>query len=316
LLKSDEVKKVNPNTKNLPIFKSSIDCSMILKIYSRIPILQSESKNEWNCTFKQGLFNMTSEDYLFKKKEELIDDYFVLKDNFLIRDKMFYLPLCESKLTYIYNHRASTFEGVDESKMFGTKPKTNEITIDQLTNPNQVVLPRYWVEEKEVNKKIPDFWKYQWLVGFRNAISAVADSRSVRFTIIPRYGVGNSMPLIFSEKSVKEMCCLVANFNSLILDYVAKQKASGGNLNFYIVKQLPVIPPEACSPQDIEFISKRVLELTYTAWDMKPFAEDWWRDASPELRQKICPHPLTTSPQGRRGTDPPTPLSLWERGWG
>ena len=26
--------------------------------------------------------------------------------------------------------------------------------------------------------------------------------------------------------------------------------------------------------QDIEFISKRVLELTYTAYDLKPFAED------------------------------------------
>ena len=139
---------------------------------------------------------------------------------------------------------------------------------------NKRELPRYWVEEKEVNRKIPDFWKYQWLLGFRNAISAVADSRSVRFTIIPRYGVGNSMPLIFSDKPVEQICCLFANFNSLILDYVAKQKASGGNLNFYIVKQLPIIPPESYTPQDIEFISKRVLELTYTAYDLKPFAED------------------------------------------
>ena len=45
-------------------------------------------------------------------------------------------------------------------------------------------------------------------------------------------------------------------------------------MNFFIVKQLPVIPPESYTPQDIEFISKRVLELTYTAYDLKPFAED------------------------------------------
>ena len=45
-------------------------------------------------------------------------------------------------------------------------------------------------------------------------------------------------------------------------------------MNFFIVKQLPVISPESYTPQDIEFISKRVLELTYTAYDLKPFAED------------------------------------------
>ncbi|MFM8294253.1 MAG: hypothetical protein ACKN9E_06865, partial [Microcystaceae cyanobacterium] len=141
-------------------------------------------------------------------------------------------------------------------------------------DPNLFVIPRYWVKELDVNQVVFDFWKYKWLIGFRNAINAFADSRSVRFTIIPRYGVGNSMPLIFSDKPVDQICCLFANFNSLILDYVAKQKASGGNLNFYIVKQFPIIPPESYSPQDIEYISKRVLELTYTAYDLKPFAED------------------------------------------
>jgi hypothetical protein len=89
------------------------------------------------------------------------------------------------------------------------------------------------------------------------------------------------MPLIFSDKSVKQICCLVANFNSIILDYVAKQKASGGNLNFYVVKQLPIIPPEWYTPKDIEFISSRVLELVYTAYDMKPFAQDMGYDGEP-----------------------------------
>lgn len=37
------------------------------------------------------------------------------------------------------------------------------------------------------------------------------------------------------------MMLLVGNFNSFILDYITRQKASGGNLNFYVVKQLSVI---------------------------------------------------------------------------
>jgi hypothetical protein len=38
--------------------------------------------------------------------------------------------------------------------------------------------------------------------------------------------------------------------------------------------QLPVLPPSVYTPADIEFIAPRVLELVYTAYDLKPFAED------------------------------------------
>ena len=68
--------------------------------------------------------------------------------------------------------------------------------------------------------------------------------------------------------------CLFSNFCSIVFDYVSRQKIGGAHLNFFILKQLPVIPSESYSPQDIEFISKRVLELSYTAYDLKPFAED------------------------------------------
>jgi len=36
---------------------------------------------------------------------------------------------------------------------------------------------------------------------------------------------------------------------------------------------------------DLCFIIPRALELTYTAWDIKPFADDVWRDADNKLRE-------------------------------
>ena len=39
-------------------------------------------------------------------------------------------------------------------------------------------------------------------------------------------------------------------------------------------KQLPVIPPHTYTPALLDFITPRVLELTYTAWDLQPFAHD------------------------------------------
>jgi hypothetical protein len=45
-------------------------------------------------------------------------------------------------------------------------------------------------------------------------------------------------------------------------------------MNFFIFKQLPVLPPSAYSKAAIGFIQPRVLELTYTSHDLKPWAED------------------------------------------
>lgn len=75
---------------------------------------------------------------------------------------------------------------------------------------------------------------------------------------------------------------LVANLSSFALDYVAQFKVGGTNLNFFIVNQLPVSPPSTYqqlapwSPDESlsDWLFPRILELTYTAWDLQPFAEE------------------------------------------
>ena len=73
---------------------------------------------------------------------------------------------------------------------------------------------------------------------------------------------------------------LAANLNATILDFVARQKVHGQTLNLFIVEQLPVVPPERYEtvrfgPETAaEIVRRAVLELTYTAHDMVPFARD------------------------------------------
>ena len=73
---------------------------------------------------------------------------------------------------------------------------------------------------------------------------------------------------------------LAANLNATILDFVARQKVHGQTLNLFIVEQLPVVPPERYEsvrfgPRTAaEIVRDAVLELTYTAHDMAPFARD------------------------------------------
>jgi len=83
------------------------------------------------------------------------------------------------------------------------------------------------------------------------------------------------MPLMLPAQDDPQLvCCLLATLNSLIFDYVTRQKVGGTHLTYTYLHQLPVLPPEAFSPADIAYIVPRVLELVYTAWDMQPFAQE------------------------------------------
>ena len=104
--------------------------------------------------------------------------------------------------------------------------------------------------------------------------------RTMIACIIPPYGVGNQLPLIITEQDAPSgASCLVANLSSFALDYAARQKVSTTHLNFFIVEQLPVLPPETYGKKWKgvllrDFIRERALELCYTAYDLKGFAED------------------------------------------
>ena len=59
-------------------------------------------------------------------------------------------------------------------------------------------------------------------------------------------------------------------------------------MGLFILKQLPVLPPDSYTEEDLHFIVPRVLELTYTAWDIKAFADDVWKEADQKLRDIIA----------------------------
>src|SRR5436190_40744 len=74
---------------------------------------------------------------------------------------------------------------------------------------------------------------------------------------------------------------LCADVNTFTLDYSCRQKTSGMHVNIFTMRQLPVIPLaryECILPQigalGREWLAPRVLELTYTAWDLQPFAAE------------------------------------------
>ena len=82
---------------------------------------------------------------------------------------------------------------------------------------------------------------------------------------------------------------LYANLSSIPFDYCARQKGGGLNLNYFMMRQLPAFRPGtyampapwAPSMQVRDWLLPRVIELTYTAWNLKAFAEDCGDEGAP-----------------------------------
>ena len=99
--------------------------------------------------------------------------------------------------------------------------------------------------------------------------------------------VSNKFPLMLFLLKITSLSklLLLGNLNAIVLDYIARQKIGGTTLNYFLLKQFPVLPSNAYSQDDLEFIVPRVLELTYTAVDPIPFVEDLWDSVDAKMRQ-------------------------------
>lgn len=136
---------------------------------------------------------------------------------------------------------------------------------------------------------------------FRDVTNATNERTSI-FTVLPTAGVGHTAPLAFLQTKSSLAAAFIANANSLAFDYVARQKIGGMHMTYGFLRQLPVLPPTAYTLADLAFIVLRVLELTYTAWDLAPFAQDILVEVGTETWNRWFPHnPVSLSP--------PLPLS-------
>ena len=147
----------NPNTRTCPIFRTRREMEIARKLHRRAGAFWRETRgsepevNPWGIKFMQ-MFNMTSHSDLFRTREQLEEEGLLQKGNVFLRGEERYLPLYEAKLIYRYDHRFATFDGVsaDDVRRGNARPMTSEEKAD----PQAVIVPRYWVHENELTKRL------------------------------------------------------------------------------------------------------------------------------------------------------------------
>ena len=303
-LTAQDFARVNPNTGTAPIFRSRRDAELTTAIYERLPVLVDRSEGAevkaWPVQYFT-MFHMANDSDLFRKKEELEEQEsaFPIGGNRFGSPKGEWMPLYEGKMVQAFDHRASDI-AVNEDNLFRSGQQES-IETSEKQDPDRFPRPRYYVEADSGRW----YWPDEWVIAFKD-ITAATNMRTMISAIIPRAGAGHTLPVLPVDADATDRPTLtsliVANLNAVVFDFVARQKVPTTHFTWYALEQLPVVPlayyesthfgPKTAA----QIIREAVLELTYTAHDMAPFARDlgyagdpfvWNDDRRLQLRAKL-----------------------------
>jgi hypothetical protein len=289
MLTPEDIALLNPNTRTCPVFRTQRDAEITRAIYRRVPVLIREGDpngNPWGITFKQGLFNMTSDSHLFRTREELeaaggtlegnrwtVPAPWTLPDGREVEAGL-WLPLYEAKMMQQFDHRAA--DVVKSPTAVARQNQPLAIPLNEKRDVTRVAMPMYWVHPSGVQclyEGQTAYLGYTWVTSPTNMRTMIA-------AIIPAAGAGNSLPLIHTTRGLPGQLWLVACLNSFAYDYVARQKLGGVNYTFGFSQQQPVLKPDSVFASgesliaDASFVLPRSFELAYTSRDLEVTATE------------------------------------------
>ncbi|AKF86362.1 hypothetical protein MFUL124B02_25795 [Myxococcus fulvus 124B02] len=250
-LSADDIALLNPTTKTCPIFRSRRDAELTKAIYRTVPVL---TESGWNLTLRR-LLNSADDSGSFLDAPG--DDR---------------LPLYEGKYFHHYEHRWVTTDD-------GRERPLNEA---ERVDPSVFTQTRHWYPAADALARFGIDWMHSWVFAWRD-IARSTDERTFIAAIVPSLAVPHTAKVIFvPDGHLPLVSAFVACVGSFPFDFIARQKTGGTHMSGFIVEQLPVLVPAkyqsdaTWSPGTTlrEWLTSRVLELTYTAWDLEPFARD------------------------------------------
>jgi hypothetical protein len=270
--------KVNPNTRTAPVYKDPRDKTLSTRIYDSTPILVRHSaqgnQQAWPIKYVRQ-FDMANDSALFRTQKELEEreGAYPVAGDIWRSPAGDWVPLYEGKMVQAFDHRASSITTVEKNVH---RPGQSEATtLAEHQDPAFLPEARYHV-------LAPADLKPQ--IALKD-ITSTTNSRSIIACIIPPCAAGHTLPLIqmqIADPKARALAqaLLCANLNSIPLDFVARTKILSNHASWFIMEQLPVIAPDTYSSVSFgkktaeDIVRDAVLELTYTAHDLVPFARD------------------------------------------
>ena len=274
-LTAEDFASVNPNTGTAPIFRSRRDAQLTTDIYSRIPVLVDRSGDEpvksWPVKYTR-MFDSGDTNTTFLEVSDLEEQENAYRiSNYMFRSSTNdWFSLFEGKMVQAYDHRAASIV-INDANLHRTS-QIHSHKLSEKIDPSFSNESRFYVDLKNTVAS-------SWMLCFKD-VTASTNVRTMIASIVPKVGANDSLPFLINEEDNIPSELLLANLNSIIFDFVTRQKTQSNHLRLYTFEQLPVMPPSHYkttkfgSKTAAECVRECVLELTYTAHDMAPFARD------------------------------------------
>jgi hypothetical protein len=282
-LNAEDIALVNPNSRTCPIFRVRRDAELAKSVYRRVPVLIREGTpggNPWGVKFTT-MFHMTADGSLFRTREQLQAEGCKLHGN-RFRNGEDWFPVLEGKMVGAYDHRAANIELCLENALRQQQPAPTSLA--EREDPMFANQPYLWGPESEGRERTPEDWNHEWFLAFKR-VTAATNERTIVGCIIPWTTASYTLYLVTCVREHQAaLPCLAANFFSFVGDFFVRQKTSQPSLPMGVIYEAAFLPPAtyadpcAWAGQPAvtlrDWLLPRVLELTYTAWDLEPFARD------------------------------------------
>lgn len=281
----DQIEAINPNTLTAPLFRRSGDAEVTARIHAKSPVLIDErpgrESNAWSIDYL-SMFHMANDSGVFRTYDEVVGAGGVQRGADLVSaDGDVLRPLYEGKMFWNYDHRYGTYEG--QTKAQANKGVLPHVGSEQHGDPTYLSRPRYWVDSNAVEEVVAGRSSARWLFAFRDLGPS---ERTLVVSVVPRTAIGHTAPVLLGPQD-ESAAFLCACLSSLVVDFALRQTTSS-RISLFVLNQAPVLaPPERTSnlpwPGEmlLPFVVDRVLELSYTAWDLVGLAGSLGRPGPP-----------------------------------
>ncbi|MEN6547562.1 MAG: N-6 DNA methylase, partial [Armatimonadia bacterium] len=221
-LSGEDIALLNPNTRTCPIFRTVRDAELTKALYRRHSVLKREdvaSTEGWGVAVRRLVDANTEGDVLLAIGTNA--------DN---------VPLYEGKMVDIYNHRASSVT-INPANLH--RPAQAEAsTEEQLSGPSFVPSFQYEVALADATRSVPAWYSRRWAIAYKNVTSST-NARTCTAAALPWIGSNFSLRVLFTPVTdTGLLCCLLADLNSFVFDYVVRQKIPSTNLADFVMYQL------------------------------------------------------------------------------
>ena len=246
--------ELSPGVFALPMIRSRSDAEITRRIFHREAIKDGTGVNNlrsFQFEYRQGIFNSTADNRFLKDFHTVPRN----ADAITFGDTK-WLPAFEPKSFHQFDSRFADWDPV--------RGKIAPVSTEAKGDPHFALRPAYWMEENEVISRISGrSYKMDFIIAVRR-ITNSTNERTVIASLVESPCFNENTWLFFMQEEPARCLLFLANLNSMIFDYLVRQRMSSAFVPISTLERIPFLMPGRYSPKDQGVIAENVIELSYT----------------------------------------------------